>query len=264
MFMKVRLLFYSIVFIGLSVITSCSSMYIPSTVNIPLLESKGEKQVELTSSTNSLHLTGNYAFSQHYSVMFNGGLSYRNFSDNYDIYTTINSSPGKYMRETGEFAHKYFEAGIGRFNILQNEFKLEVFGGVGYGTAIDDIWNLKYDANYYLGFTQINFGSTTNWIDLGGSVRLATTFYDYSYELKYGNALPQNTKFSMFHIEPMGFIRMGGKNLKFVARCGLSKVIPFQSLGTLNVDRGIYNGKVHSTVIHLSVGVNYKFGYNKK
>jgi len=260
--MRLKSLFlHSVVITGLTIITSCSSMYIPSNVNIPLLESKGEKQVELIGSTNSLHLTGNYAFSPKYSAMLNGGLSYRNFSDNYDIYTTTNTPSSTYynIREYGEFAHKYIEGGIGRYNILQNDYQLEVFGGAGYGNAIDNFGKDHYDADYFLGFTQVNFGSSTKWLDLGGGVRLTTSFYDYTYQTNLTNNIPRNINFSMFHVEPMAFVRIGGKNLKLVARCGLSKAIPLQSLGTLNVNRGIYNGEVYSSVFHLSLGVNYKF-----
>ena len=160
-------------------INSCSSMYIPSTTNIPLLRDKGEIQSELTASTNSLHLSGDYAFSQKYAIMVNGSLSYRNFTNYYDIFTYKRSHDDYSevmsfdLTDNGEFAHKYGEIGIGRFNILQKRIKLEVFGGIGYGVAEDQMIGssrvglMNYNANYYLGFVQLNFGKTLDKFDFG-------------------------------------------------------------------------------------------------
>lgn len=255
------------------VLSSCSSMYIQSTTNIPLLEKKGEKQVELTASTNSLHLTGNYAFSDNYSVMINGGVSYKNFSTYYDIFTDsepYEGSTGGVMSmdltfDDGEFAHKYGEIGIGRYNILHKKLKLEAFGGIGYGIATDQdvgasgVNELNYEADYYLGFLQMNIGSSIKKLEFGGAVRLATTFFDYTYQ-DYYTGLAQNVGFNMFHIEPMVFLRIGGEHLKFVYRWAFSYSEPYKSLNGLNVEKGIYNGNVLTSGMLISVGINYTFG----
>ncbi len=249
-------------------------MYIQSTTNIPLLEKKGEKQAELTASTNSLHLTGNYAFSNNYSVMINGGLSYKNFSKYYDIFTDSESqdeSAGGYWSldlDEGEFAHKYGEIGIGKYNILHRKLKLEVFGGTGYGIAKDydtgdSGMKLNFEADYYLGFLQVNIGRTFKKIEFGGAVRLATTFYDYTYQ-DYDNGLTQNVKFNMFHLEPMAFIRVGGDNLKFVYRWALSSAEPYQSLNGLDVGKGIHDGKIQTSGMLISIGINYTFGLKEE
>jgi hypothetical protein len=252
-------------------------MYIPYTTNIPLLKDKGEAQVELTASTNSLHLSGDYAFSKRYALMINGGLSYKNFTNRYDIFT--NNTPHESSSEVmsvdlsdwGEFAHKYGEIGLGRYNILLRKMKLEVFGGVGYGIATDNasssIGSLNYDANYYLGFAQINFGKTRNKFDFGWALRLASTFYDYTYQIdpssdypEHNNGLPQNTTFSMIHVEPLAFLRFGSEKIKFVGQLGIALSKPIHSLGDLDVNRGIYNGYVKTTNFHITIGVNFKFG----
>lgn len=258
------------------VLSSCSSMYIHSTTNIPLLEKKGEKQVELTASTNSLHLTGNYAFSNNYSVMINGGISYKNFTRHYDIFTDSEShdvSPGGVMSMDltydGEFAHKYGEIGIGKYNLLQKKLKLEVFGGIGYGIAKDNDMGasvtdiLNYEADYYLGFFQVNIGRTFKKIEFGGAVRLATTFFDYTYQ-DYNTAITQNIGFNMFHIEPMAFLRVGGENLKLVYRWAFSYSEPYESLNGLNVEKGITDGNVQTSGMLISVGINYTFGIKEK
>jgi hypothetical protein len=250
-------------------------MYIPYTTNIPLLKDKGEAQVELTASTNSIHLSGDYAFSKKYALMINGGLSYKNFTNRYDIFTKNgpHESTGEVidLSDWGEFAHKYGEIGLGRYSILHRRMKLEVFGGVGYGIARDktysSIGSLNYDANYYLGFAQINFGKTRDKFDFGWALRLASTFYDYTYQIdpssdysKHNNGLPQTTTFSMIHVEPMAFLRYGSEKIKFVGRLGISLTKPLQSLGDLDVNRGIYDGYINTTGLHISIGVNFKFG----
>lgn len=251
-------------------------MYIPSTTNIPLLEKKGEKQVEITASTNSLHLTGNYAFSNNYSVMINGGISYKNFTKYYDIFTDSESHEGSAggvmsidLTDDGEFAHKYGEIGIGKYNILQKKLKLEVFGGIGYGIAKDQdvgasgIDELNYEADYYLGFIQVNIGRTFKKLEFGGAVRLATTFFDYTYQ-DYYTGLTQNVRFNMFHVEPMAFIRIGGENLKFVYRWSFSYVEPYKSLNGLDVEKGITDGNVQTSGMLISLGINYTFGIKEK
>lgn len=254
------------------VLSSCSTMYIQSTTNIPLLEKKGEKQVELTASTNSLHLTGNYAFSDNYSVMINGGISYKNFSTYYDIFTDSEpydegSAGGMFSIsfDDGEFAHKYGEIGIGRYNILHKKLKLEAFGGIGYGIAMDQdvgasgVDELNYEADYYLGFLQMNIGSSFKILEFGGAVRLATSFFDYTYQ-DYYTGLTKNVGFNMFHIEPMGFLRIGGEHLKFVFRWAFSYSEPYKSLNGLNVEKGITDGNVQTSGMLISVGINYTFG----
>lgn len=256
-------------------LSSCSSMYIPSTTNIPLLEEKGEKQIELTASTNSLHLTGNYAISNNYALMINGGLSYKNFTSYYDIFTDSEShddSPRGLMSfdltYDGEFAHRYGELGLGRYDILHKKLKLEVFGGIGYGIAKDnDVGSsgieLSYEADYYLGFLQINIGSSFKKLEFGGAVRLASSFYDYTYQ-DYYTELTQGVKFNMFHIEPMAFLRIGGEHLKFVYRWAFSYSEPYKSLNGLNVEKGITDGDVQTSGTLISVGINYTFGINEQ
>jgi len=252
-------------------------MYIPSNINIPLLESKGEKQVEFAASTNSFHLTGNYAFSKKYSVMINGGISYKNFSNYYDIFTNTDKYEGSGgntevmsidLADDGEFAHKYGEIGIGRYNILHKKLKFEIFGGIGYGIAKDQaegntIDKLNFDANYYLGFIQVNMGRTLKKLDFGWSVRLATTFRDFTYQDDQ-SGLPQSINLNMFHLEPMAFVRIGGEHLKFVARLGLSRSWLYKPIDDLYLEKGIYNGYVTTTGTHISVGINYKFRIKDK
>ena len=257
-------------------INSCSSIYIPSTTNIPLLEEKGEKQVELTASTNSLHLSTNYAFSDKYALMTNGGLSYGNFSKHYDVFETKGSRihSGGYLQPdigNSEFCHRYGEVGIGRYNIFQTKIKLEVFTGVGYGVAKDQLEQIHYDADYYMGFVQLNFGSTLRNINFGCALRVASSYYDYTISRdsvqisqNYNSGIFENVNFSLIHIEPISFVRIGTENLKFVFQWGFSFYEPITLPDKEFSTRGIDHGYVNTTNLHFSIGVNYKFGQKKE
>jgi hypothetical protein len=260
----------------LVMISSCSSMYIPSSTNIPLLSDKGEIQGELTAGTTSLHLSGDYAFSKKYAIMVNGSISYGNFTNRYDFLTDKNSYDVQSLtfksvhHYGGEFEHIYGEVGIGRYNVLNKILKLEVFGGIGYGIDKDKSpRGTLYDANYYLGFAQINIGKTFDKYDFGCALRIASSYFDYSFEIDPYNAndndrLPKNVKFGMFHAEPMGFLRFGKERLKFVVRLGLSFVKPYKSLGKIDANRGIYDGDLKTTHTLISIGINYKLTQKKE
>jgi len=237
---------------------SCSSIYIPSAPNTPLLESKGEKQVELGASTNSAFVIGSYAFSDKYAFMLNANMSYGNFTNYYDLetYKFENSEKtGLEVIPEGEFNHQYYEAGIGRYNFIQTDFKIECFAGAGYGVATDHYYERDYKADYLKAFIQANIGSTKGFFDYGGSIRFSNSFYAYQIKQSTEN---YRTKFSSVHLEPSGFVRIGTEQLKFVARVGFSLVLPLGSFPDVE-KRGIKRGAMDNTFLHLSLGAHYKF-----
>jgi len=277
--MKRKILKLTALIIISILINSCSSMYIPSITNIPLLESKGEKQIELTASTTSLHLSGDYAFSKKYAIMVNGSLSYGNMTNYYDIFCEKKDRNG-YWDEigNGEFSHRYGELGIGRYNKLPNKLKLEVYIGFGYGQADDKRsfrdtgvvkYVLKYNASYYLGFVQLNFGKSYRRFDWGWALRLGYSCFDYAYNdvnrdyRGHYDLVFQKIKFNLYHYENMVFLRVGGDKLKGVVRIGLSNALQKQSFKDIDLYKGILRGNVNTTNILLSVGLNYKFGMKK-
>lgn len=147
----------------LTIPRSCSSMYIPPTPSLPLLEDKGEGKTDMSISTNSLRLSTSYAITQKYALIVNGNLSYKNFCNSYDLFTPADykiKSTGPYVlfeRKYGEFTQQYVELGIGRYNIAKSKLIFEVFGGLrAYST---DNWSgYDYFVNYYSGFVQANIG----------------------------------------------------------------------------------------------------------
>ncbi len=254
---------------------SCSSMYIPAVRSIPLLEKQGEFQMEAGASTNSVYANVSGAITNDIAVSVNGNMSYRNFTDRYDIFThkDAENTNTDFLVTTadlrGMFSHRYGEISVGKINILPEfPMKLEIFGGAGMGRATDTDINPYYTnpnyykADYYSFFGQGNLGMKRRNFEAGGSVRLAYSMFNYTADREETKGeLPffDQTKFGAFSLEPMGFARIGGKNLKAVFRLGFNLMIP------INLEDGYYRGFTDSgnldyTVFHFSVGLSYRIG----
>jgi hypothetical protein len=266
----IQLLSYSII---LLLLQSCSTMYIPASRSIPLLEKKGELQGEGGISTNSLYANISGAITDDIAISVNGNLSYRSFSNRYDLFTDIYEKPPKgsfYFTPPdtrGKFAHRYGEVSVGKINMIPlSTLKLEVFGGTGMGRAtdIDYFYNEHhYKVDYYSFFGQGNFGFKEQKTEAGISVRLAYSTLNYIAYYDKKNSCQEN--FGAFHIEPMSYARIGGENLKVVFRLGYS----FTS--SINLSEETYHhrgfepiiGRWEHTRLHFSVGLSYRIGGEK-
>lgn len=235
--------------------SSCASLYIPPMVNAPLFKEKGEAQVELSVSPTSVYASADYAFSEHYGVMLNGNLSYGNFTDYNDIFTSKDQSRRDYwdLSIYGKYGHKYVEGAIGRFNLLQSEKTfLEAFVGGGYGIADEN----KYHNKYSQVFVQGDFGQRLRILDWGVSFRLSSAFHQFDWQDDYGKSFSED--YAQFHVEPMAFCRVGGEHLKFVPKIGLS--LPISTSNFSNVEENILDADYYrTTLLHVSIGVHYSF-----
>jgi len=254
---------------------SCSSMYIPSVRSIPLLEKKGEFQGEAGVSTNSIYVNGGYALTDKMAIAVNGQLSYRNFSDRYDLFTHINERPPSSgcgfsilcfepADTRGKFAHRYGEFSMGRIDMLPKvkKFRMEVFGGIGAGRAtdIDYFYNeTRYKSDYCALFGQFNAGLKIKFLETGGSLRLVHSLFNYRVYSNTNDFLYEDI-FGGFHLEPMIFARAGTENLKLALRCGFNLSFPIYLDKETSNYRGFdpVIGKWGYTPFHLSVGISYR------
>ena len=256
-----------IIFLAIPLLVqSCSSIYIPANRSIPLLEKKGEFQGEAGVSTNSVYVNGSYAFTDDIAVSINGNLSYRNFTDYYDVLThkdDLSTSSFLLPDYRGQFAHRYGEVSLGKMNMLPPTFpmKMEVFSGMGMGRATDtdDSNNDNYyKSDYYSFFGQVNFGLKKRIVEAGGSMRLAYSMFNYAIYIENKELLGQS-KFHVFHAEPVIFARVGGKNLKAVFRVGLNFAFTINPIEEYAGLRGINDhGRLEYTIFHFSVGMSYR------
>jgi hypothetical protein len=109
-----------------------------------------------------------------------------------------------------------------------------------------------------LGFIQGNGGVRWKIVELGGSIRMAYSAFDFTYDNKYVNDYLQKD-FNAIHFEPLGFVRIGKGPLKVVLRGGINFAWTLTSLSDIHFPRGIEDGKWQHTTFHLSVGLSYRF-----
>jgi len=258
---------------------SCSSMYIPAVRSIPLLEKKGEFQGEAGVSTNSVYLNGSYAFTNDIAASINGNMSYRNFTDYYDVFThkndTYNGGGFFDMPDfRGKFAHRYGEISVGKINMLPSRTpKLEMFGGAGMGRATDteidfpenqsyyiSSFTSDYKCNYYSFFGQVNLGLKKRVVETGVSMRFAYSIFNYNADLyNQSEVFSYQNTFNVFHVEPMGFTRIGSENLKVVFRYGIHLALTIPPIEEDTGLRGFDDyGRLDYTIFHFSVGLSYR------
>lgn len=148
--MKKKILSISISFISL--LTSCSSLYVPNVPNTPMLSAKGELH-----GSGHITLKGNASFNSAYAV-----------SDHFGI--LLNGSMMSNNRIKKDFRHNLLEAGGGYFTTFGAEGRriLEIYSGIGRGssdrtykdqTSAGLISTDRQEVSYNKFFVQVNYSS---------------------------------------------------------------------------------------------------------
>ena len=254
--------------------SSCSSMYIPSMVNTPLLSEQGEIQGELSLTTNAVQLGVDYAITDHLAAMAQTNISYGNFTNAYDIYTSKDEDSTLLdLTNWGKFNNRHYELGVGYYNMFNKDhFKMEALGGMGFCHADDENdyhTNVleKYDSKYTMIFGQLNTGFSSKFCDFGLAFRLAPSFHKFKWETIDAADPSQNTNgtehFAMFHIEPLLFLRLGYDHFKITAKAGCSFPVESNALQELN-DRVPNSMYTKSTLMHFSIGACLIFDTKQK
>jgi len=240
-----------------SLCTACASQYISSPMNTPLFSEKGEVLVEAGVSPNSIFANGSYAFSKKYAAIASCDVSFRNFSDAADIFSATAGGETAIFAFGGDEAHRAFEAGVGRFNLLKSEDLLfETFAGIRYGSSISP--NNEYPtegpeyynkAQYLQGFIQANFGKKRKWYEFGWAARMAYSYHDENDVELRSSYMYIHRNYSMIHLEPLCFAHVGCEHIKFTMRAGFHA--------------GVYLGANFSELLygnpHISAGLSVRF-----
>jgi hypothetical protein len=223
----------------LGVLVGCKTVYVPNTVNAPLLSQKGELRANL--SANNLQAA--YAIADGVGVMANGFWQ-KSSTDNPD---------------SGQDGKGYLlEAGVGHFRNLGDLFLFETYGGLGIGSVEHDNWekvngarsDYRYKASALKGFVQPSLGITRPFFDAALSTRLVA-LRPYSVEaVNYPDARLQADDLyglqdhTFVFVEPAVTLRAGYKWVKLFVQYGfslklnetpLNRDVNFVSLG-LHVD----------------------------
>ncbi len=158
----------------LAVLTGCSSIYIPSVPNTPMLSTQGEIAAGAHMSLKgNFNFNSAYAVSNHFAVMANGA--------------SLNNE-----REKKDIKHKMLEFGAGYFDTFGPDKNriLEIYAG--FGTGKSDRAFREFDnndvllstdlqkSNYDKKFIQVNYSSKKK-----DNLRL----FGVNFALNYGTAL---------------------------------------------------------------------------
>jgi hypothetical protein len=231
------------------ILQSCATMYISPVKNIPLLEKKGEGEIAAGLTTNSFCAMGSYAITKDIAVEVSGSATYSNlFKRNLlDI--------------DDPFVHKYIEAGIGKINLIpQSSIIMEVFGGYGYGDAINSDAKFhqyavipQYKSHYHLGFMQFDIGKRWKYVEVGGALRAAISDIHFNYSDDFTNT-KINARFNNLHIEPDIFVRAGKGKVRPVLKYGLGVSRWFSQ-----PKEEIVRNEWFCVTFHWSIGVSFRF-----
>ncbi len=188
-----------------------TTLYIPNTVNTPLLEKKNDFKVVNGFVSNApeidYDLQGSYAVSDHLAVMAN--------------FNFMNSSI-----EERENHHNLVEGGVGAYaSFWPNRRgvhvgRLELFGGIGQGWARDqeDALNL-FTGAYQRYFLQPGFGIRTRILDFTLGGRLSKVHFSRFRQTSGGQLFPERN-FGFGTYEPVFTVALGFKQVRFYMQFG--------------------------------------------
>lgn len=192
------------------VFTSCSPLYRPNTINVPLFKEKKELSVNAGASNNGADIQAAYSVSDHFAVMANGSFYNANTTEATGI-----------SREENNFG----EIGVGYYTHIGEDIIGEIYSGFGIGKAYNqnNYWielNSFNRADYNKIFVQPSIGFVSNIFELAASIRWSyVDYYNFKSDspINYGN-LP-NRSANMF-IEPALTARAGYKSIKVFTQVG--------------------------------------------
>lgn len=227
--MRIRIIIFGFL---ISLMMSGCIVYHTQTTDIPLISKKNDLRVDAgISLVPSAHATISYGLTDKIAVQGFGSIG---ADDRY-----------------------YLQASTGLYKSKGNNRVLELYGGFGYGygTAYKDANPGRLLGDYRLYFGQLNYGKIASEIsnfEIGFGVKTGylrsnmtdKNYYDWVSET--GPFVKYHDKSILF--EPVGFVRLGGKNLKFSVKLGGTLIYKFT-----NTDKNLPYG-----YINLGLGLNYR------
>ena len=192
------------------VFASCSPLYRPNTVNVPLFKEKNELSINAGASSNGADIQAAYSFTDHFAVMANGSFFNANTAEPTGVYRKENN---------------FGELGVGYFTHIGEDIIGEIYSGFGMGKAYNqsNYWielNSFNRVDYNKIFVQPSIGFVSNIFELAASIRWSyVDYYNFKSDspISYGN-LP-NRSANMF-IEPALTARAGYKSVKVFGQVG--------------------------------------------
>lgn len=182
-----------LLFFALSILTSCSSIYQPNSLNIPLLHKKNEGTLSVSTGSNTFEIQSAYAVTDNYSIMLNYSKANNNDDD-------------QFKQDLGEFA-------VGYYNQLTESNITEIYLGGGFGKSsstgnivIENIidTSTQTSSKFFRLFIQTNFGITGKIIESGIAVRAS---YLHFTELKI-DEFRKDVSLESYFVTPLSFLEL--------------------------------------------------------
>jgi len=203
----------------LALLSGCAPLYVPNTVNTPLLTEQNEVQVAALGGSGGLDIQTAYAITDEIGVM--GNLSIADQAD---------TTRSRYHK------HNFKELGIGYMTPMSRTGVFEIFAGYGWGTANSrDSFSffgpqkVAAEGDYHRFFIQPSAGTRRENMHLALTTRLAWVTFT---RLKTGTTV-ETKDFKRFFVEPVVTFRLGFEYFKIQTQLGLSiplaKETPFES-----------------------------------
>jgi len=196
--------------LGCILLASCTPVYIPNAVNVPLLGGKGEANIQASLGTSMADIQAAVAVTDHFALMANGSFG---------------------SEEDGD--HLFLEGGAGYFKNMGKAGRYEMFAGYGWGrteSTIEGSLGGYAKGNYNRFFIQPSIGAATENFDGAFSLRLA--YVDFFNTESFAGT---DTLF----IEPVLTGKVGFKFVKLVLQVGIS--VPFRKEVNIDYQPLIFN-----------------------
>ncbi len=182
--------------LGFVVFAGCTTLYVPSNNQTPLMKQQGEIHLNGAVGANGAGLQAGYAITNNLGIV--GGFSGRTTED-----------------EDGERneSHGYEEIGINYFGFGAENVAGELIGGLGFGSGE----RRAIQGDYVKPYIQINAGLQTEVFDTGISFRTAyLNFTNLDADASSG------TVESGLFFEPAALARLGYRNVMLESQLGFA------------------------------------------
>ena len=252
--MKIHLRLLGLIFF--TIVMTSGDMFQPQMVDVPLINKKSELRLDGGfSALSSAQATLSYALTDKFSIQAYGS-SGKN--DQYYLQGAVG-----YFKDFGNKSVLEFYAGFGYgYGAASND---SIPGNPGYGTSYGYgngvTWyaysNVGYlEGKYQQYFAQVNYGVTgIDFANLEFGIGLKagylhSIFTDRFY-YKFYNSINSFDVYldNSLLIEPIAFIRLGGKHLKLSFKLGNSWIYKFTNT----------NNSIPYNRVNASIGLNYRF-----
>ena len=200
---------------------SCSTYYIPNTLNTPLFKEKGDMKASLNVGLSGFNPQIAYAVDENIGIMLNGSFTEENNSNSY--------------------SNNFLEAGVGYFDTIPetSHGRFEIYGGAGYGNiTIENSRIITQKVNTTRIFIQPAVGISSDIFDGSFATRLVMV-----------NHKQDSISLTNYLFEPAISLGLGYKYLKFTTQFGLS--LPMTSIADTEID---YIPFIFSFGINIDIG----------